>query len=110
MDVDLKLQIQRPTRDASGNAIWRLSGALAGVPSIRFRDIVLLLLGGIFGGIVLGILASLGAYALTKPKFAAEMMFGCALWILDTVLFTGARKSETGLLYVPVLRLSAACL
>lgn len=96
MDVDLNPQTQRPTRDASGNAIWRPSGALTAVPGglpsgspaglpmrvapIRFRHIALLLLGGIIGGMILGILASLGAYEFTKSKFVTGTVFGFTLY------------------------------
>ncbi len=83
MDVDLTLQTTHPTRDLSGNVIWQPSGALDGVPSgspIRFRHIASLLLGGIFGGIVIGFLASLGAYSFTKSKFVTGIIFGFALY------------------------------
>jgi membrane protease YdiL (CAAX protease family) len=83
MDVDLNLQTQRPTRDAFGNAIWQPSGALVRLPTgplIRFRDISMLLLGGIFGGIVLGIFASLVARGFTKSTFVTEIVFSSALY------------------------------
>ena len=88
MDVDLNLQIPRPTRDAFGNVIWQSSGSPAGLPMrvapdgtpIRFRHIALLLLGGIFGGIVVGLPAAFAAYGFTKSKFVVGIVFGFALY------------------------------
>jgi membrane protease YdiL (CAAX protease family) len=96
MDVDLNLPIPRPTRDAYGNAIWPPTGALAGIPArapagspmpvapsgvpIHFRHIAFLLLGGIFGGIVVGIFASLVARGFTKSTFVAWIVFGSAFY------------------------------
>jgi len=93
MDVDLTVQIPRPTRDASGNAIWQSSGAPAGlrmrvspygvamrVTPIRFRHIAWLLLGGIFGGIVVGFLAAFAAYGFTKSLLVTGAIIGSSLY------------------------------
>jgi membrane protease YdiL (CAAX protease family) len=87
MDVDLDLQTQRPTRDASGNAIWRPSGALAGVPSrspagspIRFRHIALLLLGGVVAGSILGLVIGIPVYGFTDSKFVLGMVMGISVY------------------------------
>jgi len=56
------------------------SGVPMRVTPIHFRHMALLLLGGIFGGIVLGLFASFGAYAFTKSKFVFGTVFGFALY------------------------------
>ena len=87
MDVDLTLKIQRPTRDASGNAIWQSSGALDGVPSgsraelpMRFRHIALFLLGSTVSGCLIAILTGVLAYGLTQSKFVAAAVGGLSLY------------------------------
>jgi membrane protease YdiL (CAAX protease family) len=95
MDVDLTLQVPRPTRDASGNAIWPPSGALAEVPSgspaglpmrvapsgepILFRHIALFLLGSITAGCFIAVLIGVLAYGLTHSMFVAGCVGGISL-------------------------------
>ena len=87
MDVDLTLQTQRPTRDVDGNAIWQPEGNPSALPSemrsapaIRFRHIALLLFGGIFAGILVGLAASLGAYGFTKSRFVTGTVLVLSLY------------------------------
>jgi membrane protease YdiL (CAAX protease family) len=96
MDVDLTLQIPRPTRDASGNAIWQSSGAVDDVPSgspaglpmrvtpsgvpMRFRHVALFLLGSTVSGCFIAILTGVLAYGLTQSKFVAAAVGGLSLY------------------------------
>src|ERR1700744_646703 len=88
MDVDLNSQTPRPTRDASGNAIWRLSVVHADIPSgsptrvavIRFRHIALFLLGSGFLGVIFALLTGLSTYGLTHSKFVAAAVGGIVFY------------------------------
>jgi membrane protease YdiL (CAAX protease family) len=111
MDVDLNLQNQRPTRDASGNAIWRPSGANAkispGLP-IRFRHVALFLLGSGFIGCFIGLLIGLPVYGLIHSKFVAGSVAASLLYATFIVGYhwTGEMRGWPGLhaLFSPVGR------
>jgi membrane protease YdiL (CAAX protease family) len=91
MDVDQNLETPRPTRDADGNAIWEpLQVSVLG-PSghsfqstarspIRFRDIALLLFGGIIGGAIVGFLAVIGVHEFTRSQFVTVIVGGTSLY------------------------------
>jgi membrane protease YdiL (CAAX protease family) len=89
MDVDLNPQIPRPTRDASGNAIWPPSGAHVGAPRqvapiplvpIRFRHIALLIVGGIIAGGVIALLVCVPIKGITHSKFLLSAILGICLY------------------------------
>src|ERR1700735_551545 len=83
MDVDSSQLILRPTRDASGNAVWPPSGALAAVPDepvILLRHIAFFLLGSITTGCIIAILLGVSAYGLTNSMLVAGSVGGISLY------------------------------
>jgi membrane protease YdiL (CAAX protease family) len=62
------------------------SGFPMRVPPIHFRHIALLLFGGIFGGLVIGLIAAFAAYGFTKSQFVTGNVFGS---VLDGSLILG---------------------